>query len=344
MDILVRSLLWLCFLYLINLGLDKVRAQPQQKAEEPHQKEILSVPEQSIMNGEDGTARGFFDEFPVLWDAFEEILQKEILKWIAERSEDSVTAKGTRISILYKNIGFSYWWCRGGAGYPWKTKMDEIFFESCYRSTKSQLIEYYDLDTLAAPKLENIERKDAGTVYAEAIKPLFDIRKQELIDAFAQMAKKLEEPLPYTFKIPLDDKETALVLGFQKRYKKRNTWNEMDGYGYSFNGRSYTDVRAFMTETIEKLSDDVSIAKDTFGDMVLRRYTEIPTFDSGDREWDGSEIEYLMFDGKDIHLIVSRGGYRIAYLIFFEKLLSADARMKPLFCKMNWPINDIEWV
>lgn len=68
-----------------------------------------------------------------------------------------------------------------------------------------------------------------------------------------------------------------------------------------------------------------------------------PTFDSGDREWDSAEIEYLMFDGKDIHLIIMRGGYRIAYLIFYEKLLTADARMKPIFKKLSWPVDNITW-
>jgi len=77
--------------------------------------------------------------------------------------------------------------------------------------------------------------------------------------------------------------------------------------------------------------------------MVLRGYTEIPTFDSGDREWDSAEIEFLMFDGRNIHLIVLRGGYSIAYLTFYEKLLTADARMKPIFEKLGWPMDGITW-
>ena len=50
-----------------------------------------------------------------------------------------------------------------------------------------------------------------------------------------------------------------------------------------------------------------------------------------------------MFDGKDIHLIIMRGGYRIAHLIFFEKLLTADSRMRPIFEKLGWSTNGIEW-
>lgn len=46
----------------------------------------------------------------------------------------------------------------------------------------------------------------------------------------------------------------------------------------------------------------------------------------------------------DIHLIVMCGGYRIAYLIFYEKLLNADARMKPIFEKLSWPVDNITWI
>lgn len=38
-----------------------------------------------------------------------------------------------------------------------------------------------------------------------------------------------------------------------------------------------------------------------------------------------------------------RGGYRITHLIFYEKLLSADARIMPIFEKLSWPVDDIIW-
>ena len=158
------------------------------------------------------------------------------------------------------------------------------------------------------------------------------------------LAQELDNPLPYTLIIPVDGLETPMQLGFSNRCKKSNLWAGMDGYTYSANGRTYKDIQAFRTAAIEKLSEKVSIAQDTFGEMVLRRYTDIPTFDSGDREWDSEENEYLMFDGKHIHLIIMRGGYHIAYLIFFEKLLTADVRMRPIFEKLGWPPDGIQWV
>lgn len=133
------------------------------------------------------------------------------------------------------------------------------------------------------------------------------------------------------------------LLTFQTACRKRNRCGGMDGYTYSFNGRTYTDIQDLRKPIVEDLSEDVGIAKDAFGEKVLRRYTEVPTFDSGDREWDSEEIEYLMFDGRDIHLIIMRGGYRIARLTFYEKLLTADVRMKPIFEKLGWPMDGILW-
>ena len=82
---------------------------------------------------------------------------------------------------------------------------------------------------------------------------------------------------------------------------------------------------------------------DKFGEKVLRIRYSIPTFDSIDREWNSKAEEYLMFDGKDIHLVTMAGGYRIAQLSFYEKLLSADIGMKPIFEKLSWPMDGISW-
>lgn len=41
---------------------------------------------------------------------------------------------------------------------------------------------------------------------------------------------------------------------------------------------------------------------------------------------------------------VMYGGYNIADLTFYKKLLTADSRMKPIFNRLGWPQNDIEWI
>lgn len=283
-----------------------------------------------------------FADFPSLWDAFEIQLKDKIIMWLTGKIEAPEDPNAQKLRAVYENFGFKYWRCYEGES--WVNQLEEVFFEKCYFDTIWSLYRYAKLDDHVVSKMEEMRLNDANEIYGIIVRPLLEKRKQELMDAFVQMAKELDNPLPYTLKIPVDGQESALTLGFRNRYKKRDTWDGMEGYTYSFNGRTYKDIQAFTTATIEKLSDDVSIARDTFGDMILRRYTEIPTFDSGDREWDSTEIEYLMFDGKDIHLIVMRGGYRIAHLIFFEKLLTADVRMRPIFEKLGWPQNDIKWI
>lgn len=340
MEILVAFLIYMVVSLVISLGAKKVRAEQKNK---PEEKEILPVPEQKKMNGEDRMTQGFFDEFPALWDAYEKQLKDHIVEALAAKTSEGTDTGKTKLSSVYWNIGCAYWCYSTGVGFRWKKQLEEVFFEHRYYDTIKQLNQFSDLDALVAQRMEGLNTVDVQEQYRLAVKPLLDEQKQKLMAAFAEMEKELAHPLPYSLKIPVNGQETALTLGFQKRYKKMKHFAGMDGYTYSFNSRTYKDIKAFDTLSIEKLSENVSIARDAFGDMVLRRHTEIPTFDSSDRDWDSEENEYLMFDGKDIHLIIMRGGYRIAHLIFFEKLLTADARMRPIFEKLGWPTNGIKW-
>ncbi len=133
-------------------------------------------------------------------------------------------------------------------------------------------------------------------------------------------------------------------LTFQSAIRKNHRYSGMDGYTYSFNGRVYRDVDSLWSEQIEKIAENVQLGVDKFGEKVLRIRYSIPTFDSIDREWNSKAEEYLMFDGKDIHLVTMAGGYRIAQLSFYEKLLTADVRMDPLFERLGWPTDCIEWI
>lgn len=346
MDVLLIILIYMAISLLISLGAKKAREEQRRKAEEKPKKDSSPVQEheQKMMNGENDMTQGFFDQFPALWDAFEKQLKGHIVDALAAKaSEEGSDSRKTKLSSVYWNIGCAYWCNSTGAGSHWKTQLEEVFFEHRYYNTIKQLDQFSDLDALVARRMKCLEPLDVQEQYRLLVKPLFDERKETLMAGFAEMEKELNNPLPYTLKIPLNSQQMELMLGFQKRYKKRS-WGGMDGYTYSFNGRTYRDIQAFRTPGIEKLSENVSIARDTFGELVLRRYTDIPTFDSSDREWDGEELEHLMFDGKDIHLIIMRGGYRIAHLIFFEKLLTADVRMKPIFEKLGWPTNGIKWI
>lgn len=76
---------------------------------------------------------------------------------------------------------------------------------------------------------------------------------------------------------------------------------------------------------------------------IQRRTLCIPTFDSGGWEWDSRILEFLIFDGQALSLVVLRGGYYIAHLAFYETLLSADCCLKTYFDKIGWPTKGINW-
>ena len=149
---------------------------------------------------------------------------------------------------------------------------------------------------------------------------------------------------PYILKQAPDGSTHKFRLEFLHEYEKTGWNNSMDGYSYQFNGRTYRDVESLWKEPAEDIAPNVQIVTDIYGEKVLKTYTQVPTFDSSDREWDSKRLEFLFFDGKEIHLVLLKGGYRIASLIFYEKLLSADTRMKPIFEKLGWKISNINWI
>lgn len=150
-------------------------------------------------------------------------------------------------------------------------------------------------------------------------------------------------PASYELKVPVNE-EKNLALEFYEAYRIDSWGDGLRGYTYSFNGRDYRDVAFFGRDPVEDVSRNVQITTDIYGEKVLKTYRQIPTFDSGDREWDSEELEILFYDGNHIHLVVMRGGYKIANLTFYEKLLTADARIKPIFEKLGWPVNNIAWI
>ena len=154
----------------------------------------------------------------------------------------------------------------------------------------------------------------------------------------------LTAPKPYVLKQAPDGSNHKFRLEFQREYEKAN-WNRgMDGYTYRCNGRTYQDVESLWKEPAEDVAQNVQIVTDIYGEKVLKTYTQIPTFDSGDREWDSKRLEFLFFDGKNIHLVLMAGGYRIAKLTFYETLVAADVRMKPVFEKLGWKMPKITWL
>lgn len=294
----------------------------------------------------------FFEDFPPLWEQFESGLRKEYMELIMAGALNTLDPTAHVLSNTYEKLGWDFWYFRG-PGAPWKTQLEEVFFENKYYALLSKLDRYKELDALAADSLKGKEsslrtifwgkRDRANTLYAQALKPCLDKRKQELLEGFRGLAQELRQPIPYPLDLPLGEEKNRLTLEFQSKCRKGNLGEGMDGYTYSLNGRSYRDYESLWTEEAETIAPGVFIGKDSYGEKVLGTRRNIPTFDFSDREWDSREMEFLFYDGANIHLLVVRGGYKIAKLTFYERLLSADSRMKPLFERLGWPMSGIDW-
>ena len=283
-----------------------------------------------------------FERFLVLWDLFEKKLKEKYLIWLAEGRLKLFDPDKKELSDIYNKVGWKFWYSDDSAE-EWTAAFGELFFENRHYNFKRNLYEFKEMDSLAQKSISNIIFKTPGRIWRSVLKPLLDSRKQMLLDDLSKLKKELSEPKSVDLTWWAEGKNYSHRLKFKSVRRVSNTGVGVDGYTYKLNGRTYKDVSCFNSNIVEELFEDVMIREDIYGEKLLRVYHSIPTFDSGDREWDSASIYYLITDGKDIHLINMRGGYKIASLTFYEKLQVAEKRMKPYFDKLGWKCDGIVW-
>lgn len=299
----------------------------------------------------------FFEAFPPLWNQFERSLKEMYMEQILAGALEKADPTAHVLSNVYEKLGWAFWRFRG-IGAPWTTQLEEVFFENHYYELKRNLYYYDGLDALVADNLQGKagalvqkahfwgKRGRAAALYTQALKPCLDARKGERIEAFRELARELSKPVSYQTRLPLDGSDgdlISLTLEFQSKCRKNHVGEGMDGYTYSFHGRSYRDYESLWTDDTETIAPGVFLGKDRYGGRVLGTRCNIPTFDYADREWDSRVLEFLFLDGANVQLLVVRGGYKIASLTFYENLVSADCRLRPLFERLGWPTGGIDW-
>ncbi len=83
--------------------------------------------------------------------------------------------------------------------------------------------------------------------------------------------------------------------------------------------------------TLERtISDTLRVYRNKKNEEVLRIHVSIPTFDSGDREWDSYRELYIWPDGGKMCGVLTAGGYRVASVESYTDLRCADARTEEL--------------
>lgn len=80
------------------------------------------------------------------------------------------------------------------------------------------------------------------------------------------------------------------------------------------------------------------VYKDRYGNPVLGFYWSVPTFDSGDREWDSWGAAFLINYGRNIDAVVCSGGYHLAELEVYRQLVSVSRNVVPLFQEHGFPV------
>lgn len=120
---------------------------------------------------------------------------------------------------------------------------------------------------------------------------------------------------------------------------------------YTVGSKQFKGDEPLRGEAIEVLTDGngyyVSTKQDRFGDKTIYEHETVPTFDSGDREWDSYREYALIYDGKDIDVVAFKGGYKIANIDVYRKLKLGDVSFKEYFEKLNYPTgasDSIKWI
>lgn len=283
----------------------------------------------------------FFKQFPDLWAAFEVQIQKQYDQLMKKHFFTEPSLEKRELSNLYHNTAEKYWYDGSEKASDWLCQLKKRAFENEFSIIANLLLSYESLDVLLTEHKLFFLRKIGS--YDRIFHPLMIKRKQEIIKKLADIEKSINQTWDYDLPLQINEETVEYRLKFRSYCKKESGMEGLNGYTYDFHGRKYQDVESLWTKTLEELSEDTFIGLDIYGNQVLQHFTSIPTFDSGDREWDSKKEEYLFFDGTDINMVILRGGYRIGKLIFYTRLLNADERLKPLFIKLGWPVDQIDW-
>ena len=113
-----------------------------------------------------------------------------------------------------------------------------------------------------------------------------------------------------------------------KTYRTPEGYSELRFGDFSFYYREKSDMGrqdpmgALRYE--RRATDDIAVYRNQAGERVLRIYLEVPTFDSGDREWDSYRKLYVFPHGNQICGVLVAGGYEIAKVEWYEDLRNAD--------------------
>ncbi len=96
----------------------------------------------------------------------------------------------------------------------------------------------------------------------------------------------------------------------------------LEGHDTSVTKENIFDYESGEKEIISK-EPHITVFRDGRFEKVVRLYIKIPTFDSGDREYDSWHHLYLVREhGGHLRAVYATGGYRISTVYGFQELIA----------------------
>lgn len=130
---------------------------------------------------------------------------------------------------------------------------------------------------------------------------------------------------------------------FGKRYEKASSQIQDQHKEMTFDGLKFcyrceevdytahdkqdsSQFKKYGFEHDHNITDSRMIFRNKAGQMALAIYVSVPTFDSGDREWDSYRKLFLVPEADGMTGYMVCGGYKIARIIAYQDIRCADEK------------------
>lgn len=106
---------------------------------------------------------------------------------------------------------------------------------------------------------------------------------------------------------------------------------------YVVHGREFTDLSCMMGTDVMKIDDEYELREYDDGRRFIFYGGAIPTFDSGDREWNSSMTMAVYYDEAGVNMIYCSFGYKIPQIKIYLGLQRACSDFKRLMEFLHCP-------
>lgn len=161
------------------------------------------------------------------------------------------------------------------------------------------------------------------------------LEKVNLPNSLIELAPTAFSRTPFAKAV--DIKALASKINDSQDYPLKSGYKEMNFGGlklqYSSEEKGTENVERLERmelKYVEDISDNTAIYKDENGLKALRIFQSIPTFDSGDREWDSYRKLYLIPMADGIEGFMVAGGYKIAWVHYYPYIRWGNEKTKKM--------------